>query len=516
MKLYHSTDPQPTGQTEKLHVYNALDCCITLEVFEEIVSQLDEVTSKVYSFERALQGPILDMQCQGVRIDKRRVALVKERLQKQIVFLEEALNELCTEGLGVLPLNPRSPKQVKEFLYGTLGLPPVKKRTASGRYEATADRKALEKLKGYFHAEPFISHILAIRDAGKKLGVLNTGVDPDGRMRTSFNIAGTDTGRLSSYESALGSGTNLQNITAELREIFVADEGKKFAYIDLEQAESRAVGSIVWNLFQDSRYLDFCESGDLHTGVCMMTWRDKPWFDNRPILQQLTDREAYKHNRAIADEQFYRVDSFRQGAKKLGHATNYFGKPPQISLQTKIPVELVRDFQRQYFTAFPGIEEWHKWTRVKLIKDGWITSLMGRRRHFFGRRYDDNTLRAAIAYDPQGSVGDIMNTGLLNLWRANIPGLQILLQVHDALLIQYPEEQEEEIVSRAQQLLEVEVPLMNGRSLKIPTEAMTGWNWGYARNDKGQVVNPDGLEKYKGADTRTRSTAMSILDQQFH
>src|SRR6516165_6883191 len=72
--------------------------------------------------------------------------------------------------------------------------------------------------------------------------------------------------------SDFGTGTNLQNIEDRLRSVFVADKGMKFAYVDLEQAESRLVGAIEWNLFRDGTYLDACESGDLHTSVCRLAW----------------------------------------------------------------------------------------------------------------------------------------------------------------------------------------------------------------------------------------------------
>lgn len=516
MRLHYSTDPSPTGVTEGLHVYNALDCCITLEVLDAILPQLDEVTSKTYDFERALQGPILEMECRGVRIDRGRISSVRERLQRDLAQVQESFDELCTLGLGIPPVNANSPKQMEELFYSVLQIKPIKKRKQNGTYGPSTDRKALEKLRGFFFAEPLVNHILAIRDIRKKLGVLATGIDPDGRIRTSYNIAGTDTGRLSSYESSFGSGTNLQNITDELREIFVADKGKKLAYIDRAQIQSRIVGAICWNLGcrgeiegDYGTYLDFCESGDLHTGVCMMTWRDKPW--QLAGLPALTDKEAYKHNRAIANEQFYRVDSYRQASKKLGHATNFLGKPPQVSLQTKVPMELVADFQSRYFQGFPEIKGWHAWLRRKLIADHHITTMAGRRRYFFGRPWDDETVRQAAAYEPQDVEAYINQTGMLRLWQASIPGVDILIPVHDAIIVQYPEEQEDELIPKILDAMYVELPLMNGRSFIVPNDVQVGWNWAHAGDH-----NPDGLKDYKGHDARRRSAPVSLLDQKFY
>src|SRR5438093_12127542 len=102
--------------------------------------------------------------------------------------------------------------------------------------------------------------------------MLKTEIDPDGRIRTSYNIGGTTTGRLSSSFSEFGTGTNLQNIEEFLRSIFIADEGYKLAYFDAEQGESRCVGWIDWNLFKEGRYMDACEIADIHTSIAQRCW----------------------------------------------------------------------------------------------------------------------------------------------------------------------------------------------------------------------------------------------------
>lgn len=502
---------EPLGATHGDWLYNALDSAITLEVLEVLLPQLDEITAPIYAHALAMQAPILEMECRGVLVDKDEVAATSMELGDKLRFLEGNFKELLLEGVGldedeILVIKKvkgafltkymwNSPAQLKWFFYEKLGLPPVRNRNG-----ITVDRKALEKLRGYFYAEPIINYILAIRDISKKLGVLRTGIDRDGRIRTSYNIAGTDTGRLSSYSSSFGSGTNLQNITGELRRVFVADPGYKLCYIDLEQAESRAVGAIIWNVFGDGRYLDFCESGDLHTSVAKMTFKALPWTGDP------------SEDKKIAKRKFYRDFDHRDACKRLGHGSNYGGKPPHMSKEVRIPLPLVTEFQREYFSVFPHLPKWHAHVRVKLLKDGWMTSFMGRRRWFFGRRWEDETVRAAIAYEPQSAVADYLNRGLLSVWRESIRGslpVHVLLQVHDAIVIQYPEGLENEVVPKVQKLLEIEVELMNGRTLVIPTEAMVGWNWGYASES-----NPGGLVKFNGNDQRKRPAKVSILDRQ--
>jgi DNA polymerase-1 len=488
------------GDEEKYWVYNALDCCLTAEILDVIKPQLDDITTRTYEFAKSLQAPVLEMRMRGVRVDDGWRRRTIESYDKDLRTIEANLNRILTEGIGC-PINWNSPAQLKKLLYEVLGLPPQKKRNAKGIYTITADRDALEKLDTYFNAQPILSHILALRDISKKIGVLKTSVDSDGRMRTSYNIAGTTTGRFSSSLSDFGTGGNLQNLEERLRRPFVADPGMKFAYIDLEQAESRLVGAIEWNLFGDGRYLDACESGDLHTSVCRLAWTELPWAGN------------LKGDRAVADQPFYRQHSYRHMAKVLGHGTNYNGKPYTMAKHTKLDAKLIAEFQTKYFAAFPAHQRWHAAVASELLQSGNLTTITGRRRWFFGRRNDDTTVREAIAYGPQGAVGDILNQGMLRVWRLGI--CQLLLQIHDAILVQYPEHLEHEILPTLIETIKVPISLANGRTLVIPSEAQVGWNW--AKYDKSS--NIDGLKKWSGADERTRTPdapPVSQLDSILH
>ncbi len=501
------TPTYPSGETEKLWVYNGLDTAVTFEVFDAIEAQLDNQSRTIYEFSKALQAPVLEMNMRGILVDQTRRSEVLESYRRDLKIIEANFNRIVKEVFD-LELNWRSNQQLMNLFYTIMRIPPVRKRNSKGQYAPTIDRPAMEKLDAYFYARPLLRHLLALRDIGKKIGVLETDIDPDGRMRTSYNIAGTVTGRFSSSLSEFGSGTNLQNIEQRLRSVFVADPGYKLAYIDGEQAESRLVGAICWNLFGDGRYLDACESGDLHTTVTKMAWLDLPWVD---------DLKACK---AIAEQPAYRQLSYRDLAKRLGHGSNYNGKPPTMAKHTKLEVGLVADFQHKYFSAFPSIKDWHNWTAETLARDGELTSLMGRRRVFFGRLQDDATLREAIAYNPQSSLSDIINRGLLQVWRANF--CQVLLQIHDAIVVQYPEDREAEIIPKLIDHFLVPIELNQGRILRIPSEVKVGWNWASVEFDKaGNVTgNPDGLIKYNASKgdnrKRTRSAATSLLDRRIY
>jgi DNA polymerase I-like protein with 3'-5' exonuclease and polymerase domains len=150
-----------------------------------------------------------------------------------------------------------------------------------------------------------------------------------------------------------------------------------------------------------------------------------------------------------------------------------------------------------------------------LRNDRAITTLFGRRRFFFGRPTEDSTIREAIAYAPQSMTADEINLGLLNLFRTN--KVQLLVQVHDSLLFQYPEELEDEIIPLALDCLKVPLRLRHGREFVVPVDAKVGWNWGDTTVDKNNAItgNEDGLMKWKGTDKRKRqrNLGMSLAQQ---
>lgn len=494
MRTINTTNTMPNELTswEREQIYNGLDSAITLECFEEMSSQLDPVSFATYSFSKSLQGPCLEMRLRGVIVDQARKAEVIDEYYDIIEVLERGLERIVREGIGMVGFNWNSPKDVATLLYDRMGIPPIKVRGAP-----TTNAAALERLAGYTMAQPIIYHILALREISKKIGVLRTEIDSDGRMRTSYNIAGTSTGRFSSSFSEFGTGGNLQNVEESLRSIFVADPTYKFAKCDAKSGESFVVGALVWNLFSDPTYLDACASGDPHTAVARICWPGLGWTG------------VLKSDKDIAERPYYRHYSYRFMCKKLGHGSNYGGQPETLATQTRLPKSVVEAFQPMYFKAFPAIREWQRWTDSTLRKRGVLTTLTGRRRYFFGRRSSDDTFREAIAYDPQGSLADIVNRAMLRIWQKRY--CILMFQDHDALTFMYPEHLEDEIVPRIMADLPEDIPLANGRTLHIPYDCKTGWNKG----DYDASTNPDGLKDYTPgkSDTRRRTPQVALLDR---
>ena len=475
---------EPKSETERLWIYNGLDCCVTMEVLEAILPQLDNLTGSTYALSLALQAPVLEMNLHGVLVDETERVRAIEQYRSDTDRLQRNLYRIVHDGVGYTNFRDsgktkawRSNSHVAALLYDVLKLPEVRKRNERGEMVRTVNRDALERLQIHFISQPIINHILALRDFGKKIGVLETKIDSDGRLRTSYNIAGTTTGRFSSSLNDFGSGGNLQNIEERLRRIFVADRGMKFANIDLEQADSRNIGALCYNVFRDAKYLDACESGDLHTTVAKMSRPELPWSG---------DLHA---DRGIAERPYYRHHTLRHVCKVLGHGTNYLGSPFEMSKHTKIEQSIIKDFQALYFSTFPSIHKLHDWVKEEIMNKGYLVTPFGRKRWFFGKRDERDTLKQAVAHLGQSMTADEMNHAMLALWRLNI--VQIMLQGHDSILIQYKEGDENEVIPRVLSAMRVPLELEGGREFVVPVEVQVGWNWG-----KKTVDNPNGLSKW--------------------
>lgn len=493
MKVYNTSQLDERAMSklddnEASWIYNGLDCCVAFEIFEILEEELRSSPKNVqqtYADSMAKQAPVLEMQMRGIRIDFQARDETVKKLRGELHLYNDRFQRIVKEAFGYAHLNWKSPLQVKGLFYDTLNLPEIKKRNSNGIFAATTDEDALNKLCLNFWAEPLAKYILAMREISKKLELLETEIDPDGRIRTSLSVAGTNTGRLASSASAFGSGRNLQNIDTTLRYPFVADPGFILVNVDLEQADARNVGAIIWSLFVDEygpeeagKYLDACESGDLHTQVTKMVWPELPW-------------DEVDNPRSIADQIAYRAMSYRDLSKRLGHGTNYLGTPRTMAKHLHVETGLIQDFQDRYFSQFSLIPKWHQYVISEIKQFGCLTTPFGRRRFFFGRGNDASTHREAVAYSPQSMTGHEMDMGYLNLFR-NMPEAQLLIQVHDSILFQVPYDQHGELIPKALELLRFQHMLPGNRLFEVPLEAQLGWNWG-----KQKKWTKDDFEKGK-------------------
>ena len=459
-------------------LYCGLDNCVTSECIEEEYKLLQSNTnprpqaSLIYSFERALQGPYLEIMLRGFKVDTQARDAAIADLKSRIHRLQYNLNQIVNRsGLAIHPINPNSRPQLIQLFYECLKFKEIY-TSKKGIKSLSLDRHTLESLyEKYQSAQPLVSHILSIRDLSKQLQVLTTDIDSDGRFRSSYNIGGTSTGRPSSSESAFGSGGNAQNIAAHLRHVFIPDPGYKLCTIDFEQSEARDIGFLIGCLFSDWTYLDSCESGDVHTSNARLIWPHLPWTGD------LTE------DKQIASRKFHREFSHRDMAKRGSHLTNYMGTAWTMARHLKIPTRVAEQFQDAYCrgpsAAFPSIPLYWQWVIQEIQTNYKIVTPFGRERHFFGDLRSDATFREAIAFIPQSTTSDRTNLGLWRVWK-NMPQVQLLAQGYDSITFQAPDDAHfNETVREATHHLTTHLtdPQSN-RSYTVPVEAKTGYNWG--------------------------------------
>lgn len=495
-------------------IYGGLDSALTLEILDEI-KKLEGANKQhlIYDFERALQAPALDMMLRGWKVDqyergkavtelKTNVSSLSARLQQMFrVFVGEPLNPKPAFRKTGLWVNHNSTKQLQAFFYKHMHLPEVWTSKA-GKRSLSMDREALEKIGQNYYAQPIVAAILSIREDEKSIKVLETEIDSDGRIRTSYNIAATETGRWSSSKSSEGTGGNLQNWKERLRRMLVADLGWKVCGIDLEQADAREIGFTMGVLFDDWTYLNACEGGDLHTSTARLVWPELSW------------RGDPRSDREIAERIFYRDFSFRDMSKRGGHGTTYLGSPWTMARHLKVPVKVMEGFQERFFGAYPSIPRLHLWGARELQTNFKLTTYFGRERHFFGRPNDDATLREAIAFLGQSPTADRMSRGVYNLWERLRHRIRLVGQLHDAVYFLYRDDplEESEVIPLALSCCDIPVVAPSGRRFSVPGEAKVGWNMS-RRHDESKALdakrnpfNPNGLVKWKlgTADKRKR------------
>lgn len=474
------TDLTPTPDNQDI-VYNALDTMKTMELKELFDGGLlPDWTRDGVRYSELMLGPIMTMMRRGVQIDiKKRDKLVAAR-QARLDKVLKTFDEICL-ALFDTTININSSPQLKVLFYEFLGIPEQTK-SKKGEVKVGADREILERIAAtYVRGAVFANFILRIRDIEGQIEFLTKKLSPSNRFHASFNIAGTENFRLSSSEHPLRIGSNLQNIPKDAREAFVADPGYMLFYSDQQGAEARYVAYKTG----DHNYIQACEGGDSHTMVASMVFGFAP------------DRE-------LAERAYYRDYSYRDITKKGAHGSNYYGKPYTLAKQMKVETEVAERFQAAYFKKFPGITDWHTHTARTLQTVGHMTGPFGMRRTFWGRRWDDATLREAIAFEPQHVVGVLMNIGIYLLWE-KFEGLgksdvQILLNLHDAVLGQVRIDKADQLLPEILKTLTFPFPVTDikgiERELVIPFDVEVGYNWAKC-SDK----NPKGLKKWKPATT---------------
>ncbi|TXH42235.1 MAG: hypothetical protein E6Q97_36165 [Desulfurellales bacterium] len=409
------------GEDQLWH-YNCIDCVRTREVGEgsaETIRQLG--LEKVDEFQQKMFWPVLQCMQRGVEVNKK----LREKLAAELFEEMAAREELFQAYLGH-PLNPKSPLQMSKLFYEDLKQQPVFTRAKNGvPGHLTCNDEALQTIA---KREPLLRPLIKAIGEYRSLGVfLSTFVmaplDIDGRMRTSYNICGTESFRFNSSENAFGSGTNLQNVPAgdesdedfklpNVRKIFVPDPGFTMFDKDLSKADLRIV---TWEADEPEMKAMLKEGKDPYVEIAREFYKD-------PTIKKTRSDGS-------ADPRYKTFKSF-------AHGTHYLGTPYGLAGRLGLSVPVAERTQRWYFERFPRIKAWQADFSRALASRRYVENIFGYRRYYFGR-IDEATCREAIAWLPQSTVALYINRIWLNIYE-RYPQIWVLLQVHDSLVGQFP------------------------------------------------------------------------------
>lgn len=448
-KMWHVT-----GDLQMFWRYNALDAAVTREIKDVQERELAEFgTLHVLEHEMALTEPLMEMTRTGILIDQS----VRESLKEKILLEVSRLQAFLDGGAGG-SINAASSKQVQELMYGKLGLPPKRNKKTGN---PTANKDAINELAAKYH-HPLLLTILKIRQRRKMVETyLNAPIDADGRMRCSWDVTGTRSGRLSSRASLSGSGTNLQNIPTEMREMFIADPGCIFVTRDFSQAEARVVAALANDEYLLELFAD--PTRDVHKETAAAIY-GIPVGDVTPVQRYTAKRVRHAVNYGMDAGRF--VEVVNEDAEETG---------------VRIDLATARRVINGFFLMHPnhktvywaGIERELRATRT-------LNTAFGRKRTFYGRM-DDKLTREAYSYPPQSSVGDLCCKALVRIWNEVQLGhpewkVQLLLNVHDSIMVQCPKPFMFLVAEAMDHCMDIPM-VVNGHTVRIPTDVKVGTNW---------------------------------------
>lgn len=502
-------DWDPKIGEDQLWYYNCEDCVYTFECAEthhatihHLANLTDpqgnpsparwEKVKEVHAFQQRMFWPVLKAMQRGIRVDpqvKAELILeVQEELDRRQGFLRDVIGH---------DLNPASPPQMHGFFYHDLQIPKIMTRAKKGQPpRPTLDDDALQTIAlRHPLLRPIVNCIADIRTLRIFLSsFLLKPLDVDGRMRCSWNIGGSESGksapktyRLSSSENAFGSGGNLQNIPSEksksigksaarakstisilgdpihlpnLRSMFVPDYGYTFFDGDLDRADLQVV---VWEA--DDRMLkEALKRGvDIHLlNAYIVEGKEPP-----PMDELVEGHPKYFDHRGPMKLQ-------REFSKVFCHATNYVGSPRTVAAHTGRTVHEIDRAQKIWFGAHPGIKALHTRTENQIKRFRFVENRFGYRWYIFDRV--DSILPEAVAWIPQSTVSIVINKIWMNFYE-QLSDVEVLLQVHDALAGQFPTRKKAELLPRMKECGRVVVPYED--PLVIPFSIKTSErSWG--------------------------------------
>ncbi len=436
----------------KVLPYAVDDAVMVLRLLPELQLELEKTEERHLfdEMEMPLIRVLAGMEMAGICLDVPFLDRMSATLGKRMKVIEE---EIYSQVGKVFNIN--STQQLSQILFDKLGLKPPgrTRKTASGHYSTAAS--VLELMRG---AHPVVDNILEYRELAKLQSTyvdsLPLQVNPEThRIHTSYHQAGSVTGRIAS------SDPNLQNIPIrtdlgrEVRKAFVAEAGNQLLAADYSQVELR----IAAHMAQDKAMIQaFREGQDIHAATAAAIYHVP-------------------------------IDDVTRGQRRHAKAINFgllYGMSPfGLTRSTDLTLAEAEDFVERYFEQFPGIKSFIDQMRKSVAEKGYVETLLGRRRYFpvfsseMNRNAKNRAEREAINAPIQGTAADIIKLAMLDMQEKISKsgfGAKMLLQVHDELVFEVPEDEIEATAKLVKSVMEgiykLDVPLK--------TDLSVGKNWG--------------------------------------
>ena len=395
-----------------------------------------------FDVELPLCRVLADMERSGFLVDGGALARFGRELSDTIDRLEQRIYAAAGQQFNI-----NSPKQLGKVLFEDLGLPHGKK-TKTG-WSTNAD--VLEKLKD----QPLVADVLTYRQYAKLKSTYADGllkvIDPDGRIRTSFQMTVTATGRLSSTEPNLQNIPTRTDLGSKMREMFVAAPGHVLVDADYSQIELRLLAHISGD---EAMQQAFLSGEDFHTVTAARVFH---------VPQDQVTHQMRSRAKAVNFGIVYGISAF------------------SLSQDIGVTVAEAKEYMERYFATYTGVRQYMEQVVSQARERGYVETLWHRRRalpelkssNFNMRSFGE---RVALNMPIQGTAADIIKLAMVRVHRRlAAEGLEarLIMQVHDELIVECPEAE----ASRVEQLLQQEMQGVAELSVPLLAEAHTGHNW---------------------------------------
>ena len=395
-----------------------------------------------FDVELPLCRVLADMERSGFLVDGGALARFGADLSDTIRQLEERIYAAAGQQFNI-----NSPKQLGKVLFEDLGLPHGKK-TKTG-WSTNAD--VLEKLKD----QPLVADVLTYRQYAKLKSTYADGllkvIDPDGRIRTSFQMTVTATGRLSSTEPNLQNIPTRTDLGSKMREMFVAAPGHVLVDADYSQIELRLLAHISGD---EAMQQAFLSGEDFHTVTAARVFH---------VPQDQVTHQMRSRAKAVNFGIVYGISAF------------------SLSQDIGVTVAEAKEYMERYFATYTGVRQYMEQVVSQARERGYVETLWHRRRalpelkstNFNMRSFGE---RVALNMPIQGTAADIIKLAMVRVHRRlAAEGLEarLIMQVHDELIVECPEEE----APRVEALLQQEMQGVAELSVPLLAEAHTGRNW---------------------------------------